>query len=283
MQGTLELKVPNCLTERFGAEFFRALPRSPGVYLMRDADQRIVYVGKAKDLRARLNSYRHVDAGTSRKTARLVRAVRDITWQVTKSEEEALLCENTLLRELRPRFNRMNTFPQRHAFIALERRSECLRLRLTREPTENCFGAFKGASRAIFAALSRLLWARIFQRSYAELPRSLMLERTVTDMEFPHGNSVEKDVRQFLAGDANVFDTDPPQEECPFFRSFKMADIEMVATFFRAGPARNRMLADVFALPGHLIAPAELDDLIVRARFRKAPVTRKEGHAVNRS
>jgi excinuclease ABC subunit C len=64
------------LVARFGAGFFRRLPRQPGVYLMRDESDRLIYVGKAKSLRQRLNSYRH-PALTSRKIVRLVHAVRE--------------------------------------------------------------------------------------------------------------------------------------------------------------------------------------------------------------
>src|SRR4029453_10168515 len=71
------------LAERFGAEFFRAIPESPGVYLMSTARDGILYVGKAKNLRRRLGSYR---SGTGdrlpRRLLRLVLTIERIDWDV---------------------------------------------------------------------------------------------------------------------------------------------------------------------------------------------------------
>src|SRR4026209_400075 len=97
------------LQRRFDRTFFRSLPACAGVYLMCDAEDRIIYVGKAKNLRQRIGSYRYAGERCSRKTARLVARVASIRWQQCASEEAALLEENRLLRELRPQFNRMNT------------------------------------------------------------------------------------------------------------------------------------------------------------------------------
>jgi hypothetical protein len=268
VQGTFDFQLPSCLTERFGAAFFRALPKCPGVYLMRDGAQRVVYVGKAKNLRARLNSYRCADARVSRKTARLVRVVREISWEVLGSEEEALLRENVLLRELRPRFNRANTFPQRHAFIALERAGDMTRLRFTREESAECHGAFKGQTRAAFHALSRLLWAMAEARSYAELPHSLVMERGPAEFELSCDAGVHDMLREFLAGESNSFGSVAAEEGNVFFAAFKSADVQVVEEFFAAGPARNRALRAAFGVASRIIAPAELDDLVVRLRFR---------------
>src|SRR5262245_2917975 len=104
------------LTARLGAEFFRSLPKCPGVYLMRDEQDRLIYVGKAKNLRQRLNSYRH-SARASRKTVRLVHTVRRIEWETCDSDEAAQLRENDLIRRYRPRFNRLGTWPKANCFI----------------------------------------------------------------------------------------------------------------------------------------------------------------------
>ena len=73
------LPAPKPLTERFGAAFFRGLPRAPGVYRMFDETGLLLYVGQSRDLHDRLNSYRHVHPDReSRKTVRLVHLVRRI-------------------------------------------------------------------------------------------------------------------------------------------------------------------------------------------------------------
>lgn len=84
-------------------EEVRQFPRDPGVYLMRDRADEVIYVGKAKSLVNRVRSY---FTGTKDiKTATLMRRVHRIEYIVTKSEYEALILENTLIKRHMPRFN----------------------------------------------------------------------------------------------------------------------------------------------------------------------------------
>jgi excinuclease ABC subunit C len=82
-----------------------ALPEAPGVYLWKDAAGRVVYVGKAKRLRSRVRSYFTADAAHSPKLRTLRRAIADVDTIVVRSESEALLLENNLIKEYTPRFN----------------------------------------------------------------------------------------------------------------------------------------------------------------------------------
>lgn len=81
------------------------LPESPGVYLWKDADGQVLYVGKAKRLRSRVRSYWVQDHVSSPKTRAMVRKVRDLETIVVPSEAHALILEATLIKEYRPRFN----------------------------------------------------------------------------------------------------------------------------------------------------------------------------------
>jgi len=81
------------------------LPKKPGVYLMRNAKGRIIYVGKANVLANRVRSYFHASAQEHSKTRRLVREIRDIEWIITDSEVEALILEANLIKKHRPRYN----------------------------------------------------------------------------------------------------------------------------------------------------------------------------------
>jgi excinuclease ABC subunit C len=81
------------------------LPASPGVYLMRDAEGTIIYVGKARNLRQRVRSY-FKEAGDSRYQVKfLVARIADLEIMLTDTEKEALLLENTLIKQHRPRYN----------------------------------------------------------------------------------------------------------------------------------------------------------------------------------
>src|SRR5215208_430462 len=81
------------------------LPETPGVYLWRGADGEVLYVGKAKRLRSRVRSYFASDHFESVKTRALVRQVADLETIVVPSEAHALILENNLIKEYRPRFN----------------------------------------------------------------------------------------------------------------------------------------------------------------------------------
>src|SRR5688572_32829653 len=98
---------PQPLVERLGREFFRQLPETPGVYLMRDSAAEVLYVGKAKNLRKRVCSYRVANPERMpRRTLRLLRLVENIHWEECTDERSALRRETELLLALKPRFNR---------------------------------------------------------------------------------------------------------------------------------------------------------------------------------
>jgi excinuclease ABC subunit C len=80
------------------------LPSRPGVYLMRDGAGKVIYVGKAKDLRARVRSYFNRNDGRSQ-IEFLVRRVADLETLVTSNDKEALILENNLIKQYKPRYN----------------------------------------------------------------------------------------------------------------------------------------------------------------------------------
>ena len=82
----------------------RALPEKPGSYQYYDAEGTIIYVGKAKNLKARVSSYFHTEVDRF-KTKVLVSKIHDISYTVVNTEEDALLLENALIKKYNPRYN----------------------------------------------------------------------------------------------------------------------------------------------------------------------------------
>lgn len=81
------------------------LTTSPGVYLMKDAKHKVIYVGKAKNLKNRVKSYFQKSTDDRLYTEYLVRRVADIDFVLTETEKEALILENNLIKQFKPKFN----------------------------------------------------------------------------------------------------------------------------------------------------------------------------------
>lgn len=122
------------LDNSLAAEKVRSFPQTPGVYLMKDEAGRVIYVGKAKNLRARAGSYFLKAAAEDPRTAKLVLEIRDIDYIDAESEIDALLMEARLIKDILPKFNRdlrdSRTFPYLEVFT----HEQFPRVRFTREP-----------------------------------------------------------------------------------------------------------------------------------------------------
>jgi len=80
-------------------------PKTPGVYLMKNIRDKIIYVGKAKNLKNRVRSYLSKSADKSTKTKYLVSHITNIDYMLTNTEVEAFLLEASLIKKYRPRYN----------------------------------------------------------------------------------------------------------------------------------------------------------------------------------
>jgi len=96
------------------------LPQQPGVYQYFDVDRRLLYVGKAKNLKKRVSSYftKHHDNG---KTRLLVSKIHDIQWLIAPSEADALLLENSLIKEHKPFYNIQLKDDKTYPFIVIKK------------------------------------------------------------------------------------------------------------------------------------------------------------------
>lgn len=113
------------------------LPTKPGCYLMKNADGKIIYVGKAVNLRARVRSYFHSDASHDNKTRRLVREIMDLEWIVVGSELEALILEMNLIKRHRPRFNVRLKDDKRYPYIKIHWADPYPKVTVTRQMTDD--------------------------------------------------------------------------------------------------------------------------------------------------
>lgn len=96
-----------------------ALPPQPGVYIYRAADGGVLYVGKAKNLRARVRSYFSAERLAEAKTGRLIHEAHDLDFIVVDNEKEALALENLLIKQHKPRFNVLLRDDKTYPYIKL--------------------------------------------------------------------------------------------------------------------------------------------------------------------
>jgi excinuclease ABC subunit C len=130
------------------AEKARAFPTTPGVYLMKDDAGRVIYVGKAKNLRARASSYFLKAAAEEKRTARLVREIYDIDFLPAESEVDALLAESRLIKDVQPKFNQDRKDDKTFPYLQITTHEDFPRIEVTREPRTSgvkLFGPFASA------------------------------------------------------------------------------------------------------------------------------------------
>ncbi len=145
MSSTVPPAEPNALTP---AEKVKQFPTTPGVYLMKDAQGVVLYVGKAKNLRNRASHYFTQAAAEDPRTADLVKLIADIDFLPAESEVDALLMEARLVKDVQPRFNvdlkDDKTFP----YLQIRMREDFPRVEFTRKPLRRgvkLYGPFTSA------------------------------------------------------------------------------------------------------------------------------------------
>lgn len=145
------------------AEKVKSFPPTPGVYLMKDCDGKVIYVGKAKNLRNRAGSYFTAQAALDRRTAELIKHIADIDFIPTETEVDALLREARLVKDIRPRFNTDLKDDKTFPYLQIRIREEFPRVEFTRKPRRRgvkLYGPFTSA-RSLRAAIQVL--QRVFQ------------------------------------------------------------------------------------------------------------------------
>jgi excinuclease ABC subunit C len=142
-----------------------SIPESPGVYRFRDANGRVIYVGKAKSLRQRLNSYFADVAGLHPRTRQMVTTAAGVDWTVVGTEVEALQLEYNWIKEFDPRFNVRYRDDKSYPSLAVTLNEEYPRLQVMRGPKKKgvrYFGpyAHAWAIRETLDTLTRVFPAR---------------------------------------------------------------------------------------------------------------------------
>ena len=128
----------------------REFPTSPGVYLMKDEQGRVIYIGKAVNLRSRAGSYFTEAAALDRRTADLVNEIADIEYLETDSEVDALLLEARLIKDIQPKYNSELKDDKTFPYLEITTHEDFPRIEFTRNPASKgtkLYGPFTNAKK----------------------------------------------------------------------------------------------------------------------------------------
>jgi predicted GIY-YIG superfamily endonuclease len=244
---------PQPLVERLGRDFFRNLPEGPGVYLMRDANDLVLYVGKAKNLRKRLGSYRVANPDRkARRHLRLLRAVVRIELQECPDEQAAFTREAELLRSLRPKFNRAGTWSPPPRYLAWRFSDEKLYLGVAGEPKDNwrLHGPLGVRANLLRIVLARLVWVALHpDRGFMALPAGWIGGIPRAEIAIHCGTMTEavaRDLEKLLSGETIDFcewiEAQVSTESHAFEKALLRADLDFLSDTL---PLRPREATDV--------------------------------------
>jgi predicted GIY-YIG superfamily endonuclease len=259
---TLLFPDPRPLVERLGQNFFRQLTEKPGVYLMRDATGLVLYVGKAKNLRKRLGSYRVANPDRlGRRHLRLLRAVERIELQECADEAAALARESELLLELKPKFNRAGVWLGPPRFLIWRRNRQTLELAIAGAPVKDwqVFGPFGSAAVYLRAALARLLWHALNRdKGFMAMPEGWLHGRLGTIAIVTNLNpndKVEAILEKLFTGDTDGFVGWVGERTKALAKAYELemrdADLETVVDFVQAKARRTKPFAT--PVPGNRV------------------------------
>jgi len=245
---TLLFPDPRPLVERLGQDFFRQLPGRPGVYLMKDAAEVVLYVGKAKSLRHRLSSYRVANPDRmGRRHLRLLRQVVRIELQECPDEAAALAREAELLRVLKPKFNRAGVWPGSPRFLVWRFVNGTAEWSIAKIPGPlwQEFGPFGSSVVYLRGALVRLLWYALNPNlGSSAMPAGWLHGRFGSVASFvANQDEVQPVLTKLFAGDADGF-VDWTHERTAalvygYDREVRDADLETVTRFLQAKARRS--------------------------------------------
>jgi excinuclease UvrABC nuclease subunit len=271
----------NPLKERFGEEFFKALPQEAGVYFFLDSEKRPLYIGKADCLKKRLASYKNAKPGQAPEhILEMLEHAESIIWETHRDGAQALRRESELIRSLLPPFNIAGTDPAPYLFCGIKSEKKTknsngllnveFRLSHNQMPigfeTFGCF-SHRGKTKAGYSAVLRLLWVSTIERERFHLPAKLCR----TSPAYIHRAQVPGEwmvnLVKFLRGESpkllqeittRLLERDhvPAHLYAPVQR-----DLQSARDFYQIGPQSTRRLARSSGVRRPFITQKQMKDI----------------------
>lgn len=270
-----------------------SLPQVPGVYIMKDSEGKIIYVGKSKKLKNRVTSY-FVGSSHTLKTARMVSRVADFDYIVCQTEIEALSLENTLIKKHYPKYNIRLKDAKSYPYIKItnEQYPKLIVTRERRSDKAKYFGPYSGAS-AAYAALDAVV--RIFgiptcKRSF---PKDIGRERPCIYKDMDRcvapctGRVSAEEYRELIKGAERILGGSSGEVKAEVERRMNIAAEAL--EFERAAHLRDQLLAlDKLSEKQKVVADAKVNRDIFAVDFSSsvgvlAMLTIRGGALINKN
>ena len=238
------------LVTRLGKHFFKTIPKEAGVYLMKNAAGKIVYVGKAKNLRQRLRSYRVANPERlSRRHLRLLQQVTSIEFNLCADETAALKHEAKLIRELKPKFNRAGVWQGKPQFLIWRFTGLTVEFSIQETPRHGWerFGPFGAYAPRLKSVLVRMFWLAMNpDKRIQQMPCGWMQDRLpdVVEIECAALDEPRVFLEAAFWGEAAMFlnwcvQTSNPDRPL-FERTVIARDFEELEEFFEKAKSRGK-------------------------------------------
>lgn len=271
--------------KKFGGTFLKSVPASPGVYRYLNEAQEVIYVGKAKNLRRRLSSYRNASRKRAHRKMRvLVREAHHLTFEIVETEEAALLRERELILKLRPVYNVEGAYSFLYPSVGVGQWDKHLLLCFTTQPEEfrhlglSFYGCFRSRPRvkAAFDGLVEILSLIGHREKGQRLPPhpSLKGSRLVGMRQIPP--DVSDSLPWFFAGDeaslpgeiARLLLAKPrARRDAPKVEEH----LKQLRDFYEKDAVRLRKALQAVGRPGSYVSQEERDTLFIRSDFSEHP------------
>jgi excinuclease ABC subunit C len=251
------------------------VPSKPGVYLFKDLQKRVLYVGKAKNLKNRLRSYLHKSSRLDDRKTALIRDVRDFTYIVTGNELEALMLEANLIKEYKPKFNVILRDDKNYPYLKLTVHDEWPRLEVVRKTEKDgalYFGPYvpAGSMWEILAFIRRTFQIRDCRYSL-DKPRRPCIQFQMGKCLAPCAGLASSEAYMKLVEEIKLF-LSGKKKDLVSGLEHKMAQLSADMKFEEAAKIRDRIKALEKAWGSQKIIAPELGDVDVIGFYKEKSI-----------
>jgi len=253
--------------------FLKSIPHSPGVYLFKDSRKKILYIGKALDLRNRLSSYRGAASVVYSKTAAMLKKAADVETILTGTEKEALILEASLIKKHRPNYNVILRDDKNYPYLKVTINEKWPRVLVTRQRRKDgarYFGPYSsaGAMRETLALIREMFMLRTCKGKDVRKRDRPCLNHQMGRCLAPCNDLADEDEYRQVINNI-IIALEGRRQELAAELEMKMKQAAATHEYEKAGRLRDQLEALRKTLEKQVVAAAHFHDQDVFGFYRK--------------